>query len=240
MITRAEVDARSFLWPDRTVPYQQWGTASPTGDRPDCSGYVGGCCWNIPVPVNTVSLVTDGWMYEIAPAELLPSDAIGKCGPGTAGNNGHIMLFRGWTRAGLNVAEQNGDGPGPVHHTIKRIPVGYKAYRFRDIVDDLPAPPTQEDDDMKAWLAQDDTGIVVVWTGAGDILYRNIAHIEAVAAWNAAGVPGPFIVPSIAALGSAAPVAVGPGGPVDVHVDHVHDITVPTLKAVTGPARTTS
>lgn len=71
------------------------------------------------------------------------------------------------------------------------------------------APPRRDDEDMAAFLAQDDTGIAVVWTAAGDVLWRNIGTVQAVAAWNAAGVPGPFHVPSIGALGSPAPA---PGG----------------------------
>lgn len=150
-ITREQVDANSFLWPDGTVPYAQFGP----WPRPDCSGYVGGLCWQIPVAVSTVTLVTGGWMYEIPQADLRLGDAIGKCGPGTAGNAGHIQLFRWWTATGLAIAEQAGGPPGPRHHEIKRITPGYKAYRFRDIVDSI-APPTppQEDDDMKLLAPQ--------------------------------------------------------------------------------------
>lgn len=132
MVARAVAVQNSYAWPDGTVPYQQWGNASPTGDRPDCSGYVGNCCWGIGPEVNTVSLVTDGWMYEIDPKDLLPGDALGKCGPGTAGNDGHIQLFLGFTNSGLFIAEQSG-GLGPQHHTVKRITPGYKAYRFKAI-----------------------------------------------------------------------------------------------------------
>lgn len=74
--------------------------------------------------------------------------------------------------------------------------------RAAQINGDIPSLPRQKEDDMAAFLAQDNTGIAVVWTGAGDVLWRNIAAIETVAAWNAAGVPGPFAVPSIATLGS--------------------------------------
>jgi hypothetical protein len=146
MVARQQVVNNSYLWPDGTVEYQQWGTASPTGDRPDCSGYVAGCCWGIPVEVNTVSLVTDGWMYEIPADQLQPGDALGMCGPGTAGDDGHIQLFIRFDNTGLFIAEQTGGGPGPHHHTVKRITPGYKAYRFKGIADG--APPAQEDDDM--------------------------------------------------------------------------------------------
>jgi hypothetical protein len=139
-ITRDQAWGNSYLWPDGTVPYSQV-TGNP---RHDCSGYVGGLCWSIPVQsINTVSLVTDGWMYEIPAGELKVADAIGKCGPGTAGNAGHIMLFGYWSPTGLYIAEQAGGPPGPRHRLIKSIPVGYKAYRFRDIT----GPDEDEDED---------------------------------------------------------------------------------------------
>lgn len=136
MITRDQVVANSYLWADGTVEYAQIDD-DPTDDepRPDCSGYVGGLCWSIKVPVNTVSLVTAKWMTEIPATELRPGDAIGDCGPGTDGNNGHIMLVTAVSAKSLDIAEQAGGGPGPQHRTIKAIPRGYKAYRFRDIVD---------------------------------------------------------------------------------------------------------
>ena len=145
MITRERVDANSFLWPDGTVPYAQFGP----WPRPDCSGYVGGLCWAIPVPVSTVTLVTDGWMHEIAPTSAKLGDALGRCGPGTGGNEGHIQLFRGWSGAiggALAIAEQAGGAPGPRHHTVKRPTSGYKFYRFKDIVDVLPPDQPREDD----------------------------------------------------------------------------------------------
>jgi hypothetical protein len=143
VITRDQVESNSYLWPDGTVVYQQWGTNSPTGDRPDCSGYVGGCCWNIPVPVNTVTLVTDGWMYEVPFADRRKGDAFGLCGPGTSGDAGHIQLYIKDTATGLFIAEQAGGPPGPRHRTIKNITAGYKTYRFRDIAD---GSATEEDD----------------------------------------------------------------------------------------------
>jgi len=83
---------------------------------------------------------------------------------------------------------------------------------YQTITGTAPVTPQREDDDMAAFLAQDANGIAVVWTGAGDVLWRNISAVETVAAWNAAGVPGPFHVPSIGALGSPAPVAMTLGG----------------------------
>jgi hypothetical protein len=58
--------------------------------------------------------------------------------------------------------------------------------------------------DMAAIMIQDNTGIVVLWTGATQMIYQNVVTIEMVAHWNQAGVPGPFAVDSIARYGVAA------------------------------------
>lgn len=69
-----------------------------------------------------------------------------------------------------------------------------------------PTTSDSEDDDMpknNAWLAQDQTGIAVVWIDdtASEVLWQNVGDINAVTGWNAAGVPGPFAVGSIGTLG---------------------------------------
>lgn len=125
-----QAPSRVGLWSAGSVPYVQWGTASPTGHRPDCSGFVS-MCWDLPTPgENTESLVTKQIMYQIPEGDLQPGDAIGLCGPGTLGNAGHIMLFLGSTSAGFRIAEQAGGTWGPTIRTIKRIPSGYLAYRL--------------------------------------------------------------------------------------------------------------
>ncbi len=146
-ITRAEVLHRAeTVWPMGGVPYSQSTIHRPDGYRADCSGYVS-ACWAIPLDapgswggMNTVSLVTDGWMREINPNDLRPGDAIGLCGPGTAGNDGHVQLFTGWYNTDPNDSrywclEQTGGRSGP-HKTLHDWPAGYRAYRYRDIVDD--------------------------------------------------------------------------------------------------------
>ncbi len=150
MVTRSEVIHRAAtLWPTGTVPYSQSKTQQPTGYRQDCSGYIS-MCWGIPLNSgsyggeNTVTLVTEGWMHEIAPADLQPGDAVGICGPGSAGDAGHIVLFEKW----LNdipsddhywMWEQAGGQNGPIHRVANYPyggPVGsWKAYRYRDITD---------------------------------------------------------------------------------------------------------
>lgn len=63
--------------------------------------------------------------------------------------------------------------------------------------------PTPEAD-VAAIMVQDDTGIAVLWTGANELIYQNVVTNDMVAAWNKAGVPGPFIVPSISSYGAPA------------------------------------
>lgn len=153
MITRSLVlHNAQHGWPYAAVPYNQSTIHKPDGYRQDCSGFVS-MCWGIMPSLgggpNTVALVTSGLMHEIKPDELKPADAVGRCGPGTSGNDGHIQLFVGWLNTNPSDShyyclEQAGGGKGPVRR-LYNWPSGYKAYRFRDIVDDPvatpPAPP---------------------------------------------------------------------------------------------------
>lgn len=151
-ITRKQVIARAAsMWPANGVPYSQDTIHQPTGYRQDCSGFVS-MCWAIPpnaAPggwggLSTVTLVTGGWMYEISPSDLRPGDAVGICGPGSAGDDGHIVLFERWASDAENESaywmyEQAGGRKGPVHRVVE-YPYGgpygaWRAYRFRDITD---------------------------------------------------------------------------------------------------------
>ncbi len=157
MITRDEILANARLWPFRSVPYAQWGTASPTGHRPDCSGYVS-MCLGLPAPgLNTVSLRS--LVDPITISELLPGDLLGNLGPGTAGNAGHVQLFEGWAPGGgVIVLEQNGVGPGPQRNTFSTIM--FPAYRFRGVAN----ASTNGEDEVKLFkVAHDDT----VWVSDG-------------------------------------------------------------------------
>jgi len=134
MPTRDEILTRRALWPLGTIPYSQIAVDPATGYRQDCSGGVS-MCWATAKPgQSTVTLLPDV-MAEITPAELLPGDAIGHCGPGTGGDAGHIMLFLGWTQTGLMIWEQAGGPPGPAERHIKAIPAGYKPYRLNGVTD---------------------------------------------------------------------------------------------------------
>lgn len=138
MITRQEVLNRArTMWPHGSVPYSQVAHHQPDGYRQDCSGFVSGL-WKLAASYNTVTLVTDGIMYEINPADMLPGDAIGLCGPGTEGNAGHIQLVTE-PLAGRNnrIIEQAGGHPGPVERITGR-PSNYRVYRYTRIADTLP------------------------------------------------------------------------------------------------------
>jgi hypothetical protein len=151
-ITRSGVMRRAqSVWPMGGVPYSQTATHPPDGYRQDCSGYVS-MCWALPLNApgswggfNTVSLVTEGWMREIRAADLRPGDAVGRCGPGTEGDNGHVQLFVRWYNddpadSRYYCLEQAGGVHGPRQRLMDWIP-WYKAYRFRDITEDNPPPP---------------------------------------------------------------------------------------------------
>lgn len=164
-ITRAEILRRSTsIWPKQGVPYSMATLHQPDGYRQDCSGYVS-LCWAIPhsTPgswggMNTVSFVVNGLMKEIPQSELRPGDAIGKCGPGTAGADGHIMLWVGRSGAYHIIREQAGGVRGWRERTVS-WPTGYKAYRFVGVTEDT----LEEDMPMYGKSPGDDT----VWAGDG-------------------------------------------------------------------------
>lgn len=144
-ILRSEIMRRArTVWPMSGVPYSQSSLHNPDGYRADCSGYVS-ACWAIPLAgtwggPNTVTMVADGWMHEIPADALREGDAVGWCGPGTAGDAGHVRLFLRWFNDNPNdnrhyVLEQSGGRSGP-HESLVNWADGYRAYRFRDVVED--------------------------------------------------------------------------------------------------------
>lgn len=150
-ISRSEVIHRAAtMWPAGTVPYSQDTIHPGTGYRQDCSGFVS-MCWAISPNaspggwggLNTVTLVTGGYMSEINPADLKPGDAVGICGPNTGGDDGHIVIFERWYNDDPAddrywCFEQMGGTKGPTHRVITYpYPSSgpWKSYRFRDITD---------------------------------------------------------------------------------------------------------
>jgi len=114
-----------------------------------------------------------------------------------------------------DVSPLAGVGGGNLSKSAIRDPNVYRALTGKTGNKILP----KEDDDMAgAYLAQDARSIVIVWLGAEGVLYQNIVYQEMVGAWNAAGVPGPFMVPDVTALGFPAPFP-GQSPSVTVNVD---------------------
>lgn len=160
-ISRGEILRRARLWPLSTVSYSQSAIHTATGYRQDCSGYIS-MCWGIPPNaqpggwggLNTVTLVTGGYMSPIPASALLPGDAVAIAGPNTQGNAGHIVLFEKWDtttptpRTHYFLYEQAGGTKGPIHRRVAYPYPGYsastttpwRAYRFRDVDDSIPLP----------------------------------------------------------------------------------------------------
>ena len=152
-ITRKDVMWRAVnIWPPGHVQYNQ--RVYRNGWRTDCSGYVS-MCLNLTSEkpfggANTETLVTNGHIHDITKAELRPGDLIGFCGPGSAGDAGHVVLFDHWAPAhpGYYWAyEQHGGSPEPYGPEHSLIPYPFhendqrfKPYRYRGIVNGGPGP----------------------------------------------------------------------------------------------------
>jgi hypothetical protein len=132
VIARAE-----SVWPMHSIPYSQQDKFA--GYRQDCSGYVSAVYGVKPGPMGgltTVTLVTSGAMGEIPVMSLRAGDLVGRCGVGTAGDAGHITIFRQWYNRDPGDSrywgyEQAGDSPGPNYRVIEWAD-GYRAYRWRE------------------------------------------------------------------------------------------------------------
>jgi len=66
--------------------------------------------------------------------------------------------------------------------------------------------------DMPAIMIQDADAIVILWTGATQMIYQNVVSADMVERWNKAGVPGPYLVDSVEAYGTIAYTPTGGGG----------------------------
>lgn len=127
-LTNPEIVARALAgWPYNTVPYSQsqiWNDDDGSGPhiggyRMDCSGFASMAA-GLPAPgLSTVTFVTTNTIHLITWAELTPGDFVGACGPGTAGDAGHIMVVIAVNRAAntYTVLEQAGYGAGPDRNT---------------------------------------------------------------------------------------------------------------------------
>jgi hypothetical protein len=155
-ITRNEVIHRAAtVWPLNQVPYSE--SKYRNGWRTDCSGYVSMCLDLSKPGLNTVSLVKDGYIYEITRDELRPGDMVGHCGPGTAGKLGHVVLFDRWEQAHVTywAYELHGGTELGPEHSLIHYPYhgleGYLAYRYKEIVDGPSGGPDGHWVTVTAW-----------------------------------------------------------------------------------------
>lgn len=194
-ITRAEILSRSLDgWPAGEVPYdmsQVWndddGRTDEDGWRRDCSGYVA-MCWTAPRWTNTVTLISGGFMVEIPADQLEPGDAIGRCGEGTSGAAGHIMLWVGREPNGRHRIREQAGGLSGWRERAINWPEGYRAFRYTEISE--ATSPIEEDEDMAA------KGIIVEVPGGGVLawvdpqlgkVWQDIQDWATKDVWRAAG-----------------------------------------------------
>jgi len=138
------VDRGQTLWgPPRSVVYVMGGTGSPTGHRPDCSGYVS-MCLDLPTPgLDTVTLVTAGKLAPISWDQVQPGDLIGICGPGTGGANGHVTMVETVDGDRYTVLEQT-PPRGFQRNTYTRNTLqdnGFAPYKYTNLEEDNMTTP---------------------------------------------------------------------------------------------------
>lgn len=112
---RQRVLDRGRNWVQRAIPYSMYAYASgPDADgyrwRTDCSGMIA-MAYNLRDQSYYTGNLTDRF-YPITKSSLQPGDIIGNLGdPASAGANGHVVIFNGWTdssRTRFRTIEQAG------------------------------------------------------------------------------------------------------------------------------------
>lgn len=222
MTTASQIVADTGKWPPNTVLYDQSGTNSPTGHRPDCSGFAS-MCLGLPTPgENTVTLLTKGLVRPIAWADLAPGDVVGALGSGTEGDVGHVMVVTAVDHAAgtYDVMEQGG-GYGP-DHSVYSIGDGqgrgFLPYRLSTL-----------EDDMVTDAEQCRIALLAIY-GATDQGYAPLSSVDPVAAkaiseHNVSAVEARLMAKLDALAAAVAALQGGAVGP------HTHSIS-----GTTGPA----
>lgn len=138
-ISRSEVISRAQYWVKKKVPYSMNRTAAdPQGRkyRTDCSGMVS-MALHLSTSANTVSLPS--YLTAISWSSLKPGDVVGTLGSGTAGANGHVVLFNGWYNSAHTVfrtLEEKGSTGAVASTRSINFKVGThtaKPYRYKKI-----------------------------------------------------------------------------------------------------------
>lgn len=137
-----------YGWPRKSVQFSNTEIHQPDGYRQNGPGFVS-MCWDIPLDaprssggMSSVTLLTEGWAYEISPDDLKPGDALGYLGPDSASDpdGGVIVIFERWLDRDLRIAltwdQLPVVGLGP-DQRARPVDFRWHAYRFRDIVDDV-------------------------------------------------------------------------------------------------------
>jgi hypothetical protein len=134
-ISRSEVIARGEIWAQSPRFYSQEVIDPATGYRQDCSGFVSMALHLSPPGRSTINL--PGVAHIIGKEELMQGDLIMNGGPGTGGDNGHVMIFDRWASSDhrmVVVYEQT--PPHTFHHAVSYPGGPFKPYRYNNIVDD--------------------------------------------------------------------------------------------------------
>lgn len=176
-ITRDEILRRARAVPLGSISYSQGGTnaSGPAkGYRRDCSGFVS-YCWACPTSgpgswggYSTATFVIYDVMYEIPRAQLQPGDAIGYCGPTTAGSGGgHIALWLGKSGSKEHILD-HGSGMGPKDRYVTwgtgsgwQAAGKLKAWRFRGLSGPVAPALIERDSDMAVIARHGDGGETV-------------------------------------------------------------------------------
>lgn len=176
-ITRDEILRRARAVPLGSISYSQSAVATSgptTGYRRDCSGFVS-YCWKCPISgpgtwggYSTATFVIHDVMYEIPRSQLQPGDAIGYCGPTTAGSGGgHIALWLGKSGSQEHILD-HGSGMGPKDRYVTwgtgtgwQAAGKIKAWRYRGVVGAVPAAGIKEGVDMAVIARHGDGGEAV-------------------------------------------------------------------------------
>lgn len=142
-ISRQEVLDRAKFWADQGLPYSMGenDTAPDPQGKPyrrDCSGMVS-MALHLEQAYGTVNL--EQFLVKISKDELKPGDVIGKIGPGTQLDKGHVMIFVKWndeSKTTFTAYEES--GAANKSRTWDQYEFGSDwflkdAYRYKNIVD---------------------------------------------------------------------------------------------------------
>lgn len=175
--TYAQITPRRTAITLKSIWYSQTSINAFTKRRSDCSGLLS-YVWDLPMTgagtylgaFSTTTLYSQGLIVEIPFADLKVGDAIGHCGPNSAGNNGHIALWLGYgdgttpKSGGNHHVWDHGSGWGPNDRWVQwngtstgwLHPDNLKAWRLYTLAGGTPTPP---EDGMADWAAAIQTSL---------------------------------------------------------------------------------